>query len=72
MLLDVGEYRDGVQAGRLAFCSWYSQETGSKSIQPPIQRLPEVKWPGHETGHLAPSSDVKNSGATPPLPLTSS
>jgi hypothetical protein len=45
---------------------------------PPIHWLPgavspEVKWLGCKTGHSPPSSaDIKNGGAIPPLPHTSS
>jgi len=39
--------------------------TGSRPVlgptQPPIQWVPEVKWPGRETDHSLPSSaEVKN------------
>jgi hypothetical protein len=35
--------------------------------------FPGVKWKGHEADHLPPSTaEVKNGGAIPPLPNTSS
>jgi hypothetical protein len=46
--------------------------------QPPIQWVlrapsPEVKGAGHEADHPLPSSaEIKNGGAVPPLPHTSS
>jgi hypothetical protein len=41
--------------------------------QPPIQWVPGVKRPGREADHSPPSSaEVKNGGAMPPLPYTSS
>jgi hypothetical protein len=46
--------------------------------QPPIQGVPEtisleVKLPGSEFDHSSPSNtEVKNGGAIPPLPYTSS
>jgi hypothetical protein len=49
-----------------------------RPTQPPIQWVPrpicaEVKRPGREADHSPPSNgEVKNGGATPPLPHTSS
>jgi hypothetical protein len=51
---------------------------GLRPTQPPTQLVPGtlspgVKRPGREADHLPPSSvDVKNGGAVPPLPHTSS
>jgi hypothetical protein len=78
---------DGQRAGRPGTDSREEQEFFLFSIasrpalgptQPPIQWVlealsPEVKRPGHEADYLPPSSaEVKNGGAIPPPPHTSS
>jgi hypothetical protein len=83
----LSRYSDGLLAGRTGFSSqqeqdFFLQSAASrpvlKSDQPLIQIVPRalspgVNRPGRKTDHSPPSStDVKNDGAIPPLPHTSS
>jgi hypothetical protein len=51
----------------------YSFQTALGHTQPHIQRVSGVRRQGHEPDHLSQcSAEVKDGGAVPPLPLTSS
>jgi hypothetical protein len=83
----LSRYSDGLPAGRLLFDSRQGQEiflysTASGPTLGPTQSLmqcvpgafsPGLKRQGREADHSPPSSaEVKNGGAIPPLPHTSS
>jgi hypothetical protein len=66
------------QQGKEVFVYFTASSLALGSTQSPIQWLPgalslEVKQPGREAAHSPPSTaEVKNGGAIPPLPHTSS
>jgi hypothetical protein len=86
-IIELSRYSDGLRDGRMGF-DWRQRQgiflystafrSALEATQPSIKWVPEalfpgVKQPGREACHLLPCrDDVKNGGAIPPYPHTSS
>jgi hypothetical protein len=67
------DWTAGVRLHVWDFSLIHSISTGSGSTQPLIQWVPRVKQPVREADHTPPSTaEIKNGGAIPPRPQTSS